>query len=339
MASEIKINGSELLEVDICGGGGGGVCSEDESGCFVTSPASLLDDFSGFQQWTSPAESPTDTSSPPGQQEHGAAPPGIAAAAAAAALRTNTAGDSDSEPQGDGLRAQRSSIVDCLLVELYETYSGGSRRNVDSWDSSTEASGSDAFLGRSNSGSSFLLELQEKHTRRHQMNYLAQKAPAELHSIIQEVKYRTGLQSAKLIRQLRRRDRLCHKLQKNYDIITACLQAVSQKRPGLSRFSMRQERLPAAGRRPRAGLKQRQQASGGVGNIISNVLKKRNGISRSAPRLLCTLEPGVDTRLKFTIEPSLGKNGFQQWYDALKAVARLPTGIPKEWRKRVCDFS
>uniref|UniRef100_A0A3P8PWK6 TBC1 domain family member 30 n=1 Tax=Astatotilapia calliptera TaxID=8154 RepID=A0A3P8PWK6_ASTCA len=98
---------------------------------------------------------------------------------------------------------------------------------------------------------------------------------------------------------------------------------------------MRQERLPAAGRRPRAGVKQRQQSSGGVGNIISSVLKKRNGISRSAPRLLCTLEPGVDTRLKFTIEPSLGKNGFQQWYDALKAVARLPTGIPKEWRNRV----
>ncbi|XP_047194541.1 TBC1 domain family member 30 isoform X3 [Hippoglossus stenolepis] len=44
---------------------------------------------------------------------------------------------------------------------------------------------------------------------------------------------------------------------------------------------------------------------------------------------------GVDTRLKFTIEPSLGKNGFQQWYDALKSVARLSTGIPKEWRKRV----
>uniref|UniRef100_A0A1A8RCF3 TBC1 domain family member 30 n=1 Tax=Nothobranchius rachovii TaxID=451742 RepID=A0A1A8RCF3_9TELE len=98
---------------------------------------------------------------------------------------------------------------------------------------------------------------------------------------------------------------------------------------------MRQERLAAASRRPRRSDKQRQQGSGGVGNIISNVLKKRNGISRSAPRLLCTLEPGVDTRLKFTIEPSLGKNGFQQWYDALKAVARLPTGIPREWRKRV----
>ncbi|KAL8221467.1 UNVERIFIED_CONTAM: hypothetical protein K2H54_068155, partial [Gekko kuhli] len=43
----------------------------------------------------------------------------------------------------------------------------------------------------------------------------------------------------------------------------------------------------------------------------------------------------VDTKLKFTLEPSLGQNGFQQWHDALKAVARLPTGIPKEWRRKV----
>ncbi|XP_063762157.1 TBC1 domain family member 30 isoform X2 [Eleginops maclovinus] len=267
MASQLKLNGTELLEVDICDG----VCSEDESGVFVNCVSAFQDDFSGFQQWTNSTVSTNDTSSPPGQQvpttgDHGAPP---------AAYRTSAAGDSDSETPGDGVKSSRSrSIVDCLLVELYETYNGGSRRNLDSWDSSTEASGSDAFLGRSNSGSSFLQELQEKHTRRHQMNYLAQKAPEELHSIIQEVKYRTGLQSAKLLRQLRRRDRMSHKLQKNYDIITACLQAVSQKRR-------------------------------------------------------------VDTRLKFTIEPSLGKNGFQQWYDALKSVARLPTGIPKEWRKRV----
>ena len=67
-----------------------------------------------------------------------------------------------------------------------------------------------------------------KHDNKH-FN-ISLSAPAELDSIIQEVKYRTGLQSAKLLRQLKRRDRLCHKLQKNYDIITACLQAVSQKR-------------------------------------------------------------------------------------------------------------
>uniref|UniRef100_A0A3Q3G562 TBC1 domain family member 30 n=1 Tax=Kryptolebias marmoratus TaxID=37003 RepID=A0A3Q3G562_KRYMA len=272
MSSEVKKTRDELSEVDICDGG---VCSEDESGVYVNSSASIYEDFCGFQQWTSPAHALNDTSSPPpGEQEvskERAAPPG---AVVAATRRSSAAGDSDSDSRGNGHKAPTTSIVDCLLVELYDTYSGGSRRHVDSWDSSTEASGSDAFLGRSNCGSSFLQELQEKHTRRHQMNYLAQKDLEELQSIIQEVKYRSGLQSAKLIRQLRRRDRLCHKRQKNCDIITACLQAVSQKRR-------------------------------------------------------------VDTRLKFTIEPSLGKNGFQQWYDALKAVARLPTGIPKEWRKRV----
>ncbi|KAM4747815.1 TBC1 domain family member 30 isoform 2-T2 [Rhinophrynus dorsalis] len=96
---------------------------------------------------------------------------------------------------------------------------------------------------------------------------------------------------------------------------------------------MRQEKLSGTLRRGGRCLK--RQNTGGVGNILSNVLKKRNCIARTAPRLLCTLEPGVDTKLKFTLEPSLGKNGFQQWYDALKAVARLPTGIPKEWRRRV----
>ncbi|XP_037099172.1 TBC1 domain family member 30 isoform X1 [Syngnathus acus] len=232
MASEVQ-----LLGLDICDS-------------LVSS-----DDFSGFQRWIGPAGSSggSRSGSPPPTSP---SPPDPAAA-------------DNSDPDAT---TPRTSIVDCLLVELYDTYSG--RRNLDSWDSSTEASGPDAFLGRCNTGSGFLQELQEKHTRRHQVNYLARKAPEELRAIIQEVKYRTSVQSAKLIRQLRRRDRLVHKLHKNYDIITACLQAVSKKRR-------------------------------------------------------------VDTRLKFTIEPSVGKNGFQQWYDALKAVARLPTGIPKEWRKRV----
>uniref|UniRef100_A0A8C5DZT0 TBC1 domain family member 30 n=1 Tax=Gouania willdenowi TaxID=441366 RepID=A0A8C5DZT0_GOUWI len=243
MALDVKLNNVELLEVDICDGG--------ESGVFVNSFTGSGSDFYGSERWTCPGGGGGGEGIVPIQQ-----------------------GVVDGESRRDGAWAPRTSIVDRLLVELYETYSEGGRGAVDSWDSSTEASGSEAFLGRSNSGSGFLQELQKRHTRRLQMSYLSQKAPAELRSIIQEVRYRAALQSTKLIRQLKRRDRLCHKLQKNYDIVTACLQAVSQKRR-------------------------------------------------------------VDTRLKFTIEPSLGKNGFQQWYDALKAVARLPTGIPKEWRKRV----
>ncbi|XP_030882444.1 TBC1 domain family member 30 isoform X2 [Leptonychotes weddellii] len=106
------------------------------------------------------------------------------------------------------------------------------------------------------------------------MQYLRQKDTNELKTILRELKYRIGIQSAKLLRQLKQKDRLLHKVQRNCDIVTACLQAVSQKRR-------------------------------------------------------------VDTKLKFTLEPSLGQNGFQQWYDALKAVARLSTGIPKEWRRKV----
>ncbi|XP_036918976.1 TBC1 domain family member 30 isoform X6 [Sturnira hondurensis] len=105
---------------------------------------------------------------------------------------------------------------------------------------------------------------------------------------------------------------------------------------------MRQEKLTGSLRRGGRCLKRQggggggsSGSGGGVGTILSNVLKKRSCISRTAPRLLCTLEPGVDTKLKFTLEPSLGQNGFQQWYDALKAVARLSTGIPKEWRRKV----
>uniref|UniRef100_A0A8C5BZF0 Rab-GAP TBC domain-containing protein n=1 Tax=Gadus morhua TaxID=8049 RepID=A0A8C5BZF0_GADMO len=233
-----------------------------ESGEFVNSATSLSDGYSAFQQWRATDSvsangfQPSDTSSPtPVQQVPDL--PGIPG--------TDTADCDDFELYGDNTRGPRASIVDGLLVELYETYSGGKRGYVDSLDSSTEASSSEAFLGRSNTGSNFLQELQEKHTRRHQMNYLAQKAPGELCSIIQEVKYRTGLQSAKLLRQLKRRDRLRHKRLKNCDIITACLQAVSQKR-------------------------------------------RKGNVTRW----------------------SLGN-----WYDALKSVARLPTGIPKEWRKRV----
>lgn len=186
-------------------------------------------------------------------------------------------GSADSAKAQD-TRSRTSSLVNGLLTELYDTYRGGVGSGLwqyqDSVDSSTEASGSDAFLSRSNPECGFLQELSEHQSRRHQIQFLRQKDYAELKTIRGELKRRIDVQSAKLLRQLKQKDRLQNKLQKNCDIVTACLQAVSQKR-------------------------------------------------------------WVDTKLKFTLEPSLGQNGFQQWYDALKAVARLPTGIPKEWRRRV----
>ncbi|XP_048355595.1 TBC1 domain family member 30 isoform X2 [Sphaerodactylus townsendi] len=173
-----------------------------------------------------------------------------------------------------GRPSRASSMVSGLLVELYSV---GRPRHRDSVDSSTEASaGSDAFPGgrSSSAGSRVLQELQRRPNQRHQRTYLAQRDTNELMTIMRELNYRICVQSSKLLRLLKQKDRLLHKVQKNCDIVTACLQAVSQKRR-------------------------------------------------------------VDTKLKFTLEPSFGQNGFQQWHDALKAVARLPTGIPKEWRRKV----
>lgn len=75
------------------------------------------------------------------------------------------------------------------------------------------------------------------------------------------------------------------------------------RRSGRSR--MRQDKLTGSLRRGGRCLKRQGGGSssisgggGGVGTILSNVLKKRSCISRTAPRLLCTLEPGEDPGLQ-----------------------------------------
>ena len=47
---------------------------------------------------------------------------------------------------------------------------------------------------------------------------------------------------------------------------------------------------------------------------------------------------GIDTRMKFSVQPLPGDDAFQQWNDAMKAVARLPMGIPPEFRKTVSVY-
>ncbi|KAG9490360.1 hypothetical protein GDO78_005959 [Eleutherodactylus coqui] len=259
-AMSAQENGEELLYDEL----------DDESGVFVNSTQPDSGGTQNLNSWPNsypvvvwPLPSPEDSEAQTLASENSSG-------------RGSTDGANCSDPQE--VRSRTSSLVNGLLTELYDSYRNGAGSALglyhDSVDSSTEASGSDAFLSRSNPESGFLLELSEKQSRRHQIQFLGQKDCNELKAIREELRRRTGVQSAKLLRQVKQKDRLHQKVQKNCDIVTACLQAVSQKRR-------------------------------------------------------------VDTKLKFTLEPSLGQHGFQQWYDALKAVARLPTGIPKEWRQRV----
>lgn len=190
--SGVDVAKEELKEIDICDN----ICSEEESGVFVNSGASYLDGFSALHKWVSKGRSFSDTSC---ECAKTASSLSVSLSKCAKEPHGSPAGEIRMERRGGGgggiheagvysdeddLRTSRaSSIVECLLVELYDTYSN-SVRGV---DSSTEASNSDAFLGRSNAGSNFLQELQEKHTRRHQMKYLTQKGehqfPFQLKSI------------------------------------------------------------------------------------------------------------------------------------------------------------
>ena len=49
---------------------------------------------------------------------------------------------------------------------------------------------------------------------------------------------------------------------------------------------------------------------------------------------------GQDTRIRFSLEPTGGDPGYVQWKDAMKMVARLPEGVPSDFRKKVAvwDF-
>ena len=44
--------------------------------------------------------------------------------------------------------------------------------------------------------------------------------------------------------------------------------------------------------------------------------------------------------MRFSVEPPSprqhkGDSGFQQWHDAMRMVARLPGGVPPEFRRKV----
>ncbi|XP_071807451.1 TBC1 domain family member 30-like isoform X1 [Asterias amurensis] len=178
--------------------------------------------------------------------------------------------DSPTSPtkgETSSLLRRDSSILDGLLCEIYDRCQLNSRYSVDS-DGLTEYSSNSEGAYLSSKGDSF-----QESTRlpKAQINT---KSNSELRDMVRDLQHSVAVLSGRLIKQLKRRDRYIAKLNKNQDVLTAVLQAVSQKRR-------------------------------------------------------------VDARLKFSIEPLPGKRAFRQWYDALRAVARLPKGLPHEFRKSV----
>lgn len=90
-------------------------------------------------------------------------------------------------------------------------------------DNVTECSTtSGSFYG----GSFDLEERGERWTK----SELSAKDADELRIMAKEMRTRISMLSTKLVKQLKRRDKHAYKLQRNFDVLTAILQAVSLKR-------------------------------------------------------------------------------------------------------------
>ncbi|XP_052677813.1 TBC1 domain family member 30-like isoform X1 [Crassostrea angulata] len=166
---------------------------------------------------------------------------------------------------------RKTSIVDDLLCEIYDRWYDGRHDSFES-DTFTECSStSEVYHWHRNS---FQLENDNKHSTRILPSVLQTQSVTELRKTVDELQHRINFVSSRLVRQLKRRDRRVAKLQHNSDLVTAILQAASQKRR-------------------------------------------------------------IDTRIRFSLEPLPGDSAFDQWRDAMKAVARLPHGLPDSFRKKV----
>ncbi|XP_014776904.1 uncharacterized protein LOC106873883 isoform X2 [Octopus bimaculoides] len=169
----------------------------------------------------------------------------------------------------------RGSIFDDLLFEIYDQWYDSYRDSFDS-DTFTEySSAAEIPHYYTTARSEYHLEIEDRRIKKFSRAYLENQGLEKLKEIESSLRYDINQMSARLVRQLKRRDHRIAKLSCNFDLVTAFLQASS--------------------------------------------LKRR-----------------IDTRIKFSIEPPLvGENAYEQWVDAMKGVARLPLGIPEEFRRKV----
>lgn len=69
--------------------------------------------------------------------------------------------------------------------------------------------------------------------------------------------------------------------------------------------------------------------------FLGEVLQNQNSLEMEAIFPIMRVLEGVDSQLRFSIDPPATESGFCEWRDAMKAVARLPGGVPPHFRKNV----
>ncbi|XP_063230098.1 uncharacterized protein LOC134535110 isoform X2 [Bacillus rossius redtenbacheri] len=174
-------------------------------------------------------------------------------------LRRSSAAEAE-----DGRRRRASQLVDRLLLEIYGRDGRRATSAVESDCCSTSAASSACWRTEGYRPG------QEAGLRA----AVCSRSVSELRVMLGTLRLDVQLTGARLVRQLKRRDRLKARQSIQNSVLTAYLQAISDK----------------------------------------------------------TSEA---TRMRFSVAPCPGDSGFSQWQHAMKMVARLPGGIPPEFRRRL----
>ena len=121
--------------------------------------------------------------------------------------------------------SKTQSMVQSLLSEIYTNY-----QLQKQFDSSTEASCLSDGTFVSSCGANLAVDINSEKNKKAQASLLHTSDVSELKVMKEELEERIVVMSAKLVRQLKQRNRLQDKHIKHCDTITAVLQAVSPKR-------------------------------------------------------------------------------------------------------------
>ncbi|CAK9831625.1 TBC1 domain family member 30 [Anthophora retusa] len=81
-----------------------------------------------------------------------------------------------------------------------------------------------------------------------------------------------------------------------------------------------------------------------IGGVLVRQLRRKDYLMNKREKLCAIITAHLqalspkrieDTKMRFSLTPQPGESGFIQWLDAMKMVARLPGGIPPEFRKKL----
>ncbi|KAE9523591.1 hypothetical protein AGLY_016143 [Aphis glycines] len=220
-----------------------------------------------------------------------------------------TANSPSGDVQQQLLNRKRYSVTDLmdkLLEDIYRVGGGGSVASESSTD----------HINWSDSGGRITISSNNGWSKR-----LTRKSVEELSTTVDLLRDQLNVCCEALVKALKRRDILIARRDAKCNMITALLHAYSMKRnrPVFEPSSPSSRPGDSKSKRTKYSLSKHIWKTGDVMNGLLNTLKNIASLSE-------------DTKMRFNMKPGPGDSDFEQWQSAMKMVARLPDGVPHEFR-------